>query len=334
MTFSFLPRLDNSSTSSEDFDYSSSSGENPSVSQSPSKYSSDSSSDDSFSEDEGNLLVKEMFQTIFSQAWFSMRYQFPLTPAKKFPFSFATFPLFSTILESKLLFHYDPSLISFFFSLYFQSQLLKLLSDSDQFILSVILDQLVEFYQSNFHPQSVALFHDSMKQFINHLFLKLFRPFKPKIEGLSNRIAVVAFVADRLINDFTLLVKSLQDKFNFPRSIYEQFLQLFSEELDRKISNKILANKKKYTISNGILWNSICTRIESTLSIRLPLFRQSFTTLMMITNFSLDSTLRRELCPDIPDCNILYIMIHVIPDEHLTAKPDTKAFCEFSLFRS
>lgn len=304
---------------SEEFDYSSD------------DESGGSLSEDSLVEDEEVIDVKEMFQTIFIQSWISVKYQFFLNTNQKFPFPSATFPIFSTILESRLLLHYEPSFILFFLSLYFKSSFLQLLFDADQFLLSVLIDQLVEFYSHKFDSQSVALFHESMKQFINHLFLKLFRPFTSTIEGLSNRIASASFVVDRLINDFAHLLKSFQDKFPFPKSIYQQFLQLFSEELDRKISNKILANKKKFTVTNGILWNSVCTRIESTLSIHLPLFRQSFAAFMMIEKFSNDSTLRRELCPDIPDCNILYIMINVIPDENLPKKPDATAFSEFSL---
>lgn len=201
--------------------------------------------------------------------------------------------------------------------------------DQERFLISFLLDQLVEFYQGKFDYQSLTLFHESMKEFLDHSFITLFNSLITKIEGIANRTSAAKFVLERLVNDFKQFIDIPKQMFQFPPSLMKEVFQKLTEDIDQRISNKILASATRFTFSNAILWNSFHTIIEQSTSISLPLFKQVFTVIMVGHAISKDPSLKTELCPDLTDENVLFILSHFSPDDNMPFPVDSKSFSDF-----
>ena len=135
---------------------------------------------------------------------------------------------------------------------------------------------------------------------------------------IINRFATARFEFDSLLSDFKNFLKSTKDSLKFTTEINKTLYEIIIDRFEVKMINKLLANPRRFTLTNSAMWNTLISAVEGDLNMNFHKLKQIVSALVMAPNMTKDHTLYREICPDI-DVNIIaFILLNYVPDDVIT----------------
>ena len=184
----------------------------------------------------------------------------------------------------------------------------------------------------NVHKSNLQLSEQFVKDTINLLnesFKTFLTPFLVPFEVILNRFSTARFNDMMLIHDFDQVIQQSRTQLQnqFPPALARAASRALLQLVDARAVDKLLANPARFTLTNGATWSSFCTGLEAT-KVTLPVTKQFSQCLMMASQIVRDQALGKEICSELTDKTILYIMTHLKPDEMMPLPVDATPFAQ------
>ncbi|KAH0793736.1 hypothetical protein GPJ56_002288 [Histomonas meleagridis] len=242
-----------------------------------------------------------------------------------YEFPSSIFPIYGFILHSEFLSSktlstdFDEFLAEFITN-YETSPFYTKITTENKFITTIILYSLIKSNpkKANQSTKYKTTFLERLLKIISKLSKEILSPFIRNFDILRNRFLSSKFEVDDLILDFQQLFSVVKISLQFPESINNFLINEFINDLDVKISNRILSNTNNFVFMKAILWNSFLSTLEQTDGIRFKHLREIVLVILMSPNISKAEDkveMINGIAPDLDKQLVMYILQNIKPDE-------------------
>ncbi|KAH0794197.1 hypothetical protein GPJ56_001800 [Histomonas meleagridis] len=255
------------------------------------------------------------------------------------PYPPAVFPIYSTILEAKLLRKdkYDEKEFSKLFNCFFDNYSeIPIKTKDTKFLTTLMLTLLITYnenHNENNDEERAKMFCDKLVNILDEDSKSLVTPLLRNFNGMINRFSTANFDVYHLIDDFRQVINNIKSAFNFTNGINDYLLLELITLLDARMSNKIISNPLRFTFTHAITWNSFVTAFEAHFNYSLNYLRQIVNIIIMVPNIinsspedNMIGADEQSLCPNIDLANVAYIIENFKKDEMFDDEIDIENF--------
>lgn len=279
----------------------------------------------------------ELFDSVLSRSWPECDTPSYLDSNKKCAFPPAVFPIYCTLIHSKILqtdVFTDEEFENYkrmFFSLYDMAPLNDRCTNQNRFLTTLSLALLVsnKINLNKTVEERVNSFLAGFQEPLNKQARDIMKPLLINFEVLCNRFATAKFELGPLLNDYKTVISAVRSTLHFTQPINKYLMKHFLALLETRMMNKIIENPTRIMFSNAILWNSMISAFISDERVTLDLLREGVSSLIMAHNMGREPKMHDEVCPNIEPELCLYFMIHYQPDQMMPQPVEYEPFASF-----
>lgn len=272
----------------------------------------------------------KLFESVLSISW-----PFPVTPSFiSMPYQYppAVFPLFATFLKSQI-FEANESIEKNLFE-----SILKLIenaplsvscSNEKRFITFLMLYILLNHFCDEYHldQKRIQYFSTLFRTVIDKSLISFGKPLLGRFEQFYSHFLNSAHEVPELLHEYQTNMKEINGLLMLPIPIKKIVLKTFNSMIDARILSKMISQPSLLTFKNAMLWSSFMTALETSGEI-LQLSSEASRMLMMAPTIGMQPDLSQDVCPNISPDIVLFLLVHVRPDD-LQAQPiDASKFIE------
>lgn len=272
----------------------------------------------------------KLFESVLSVSW-----PFPVTPSFiSMPYQYppAVFPLFATFLKSQIFEHsesIEKGLYKSILELMENAPLSVSCSNEKRFItflmLYILLNHLFDQYQLD--SKRIQSFSSLFHPIIDKSLLSFGRPLLGRFEQFYTHFLNSAHEVPELLHEFQTNMKEVNGLLMLPAPIKKIVVKTFNSMVDARLLTKMISNPSLLTFKNAMLWSSFMTALETSGEI-LQLSSEASRMLMMAPTIGMQPDLSQDVCPNLSTEVVLFLLVHVRPDD-LQAQPiDASKFVE------
>lgn len=278
-----------------------------------------------------NKAHKKLFESILKSTWPS-----PLTPSFiSMPYQYppAVFPIFATILKSRI-FKADEEIEEDLFDMIIillqKSPLSVSCSNEKRFItflvLYILLNTLADEYELD--KSRIESFSEKFKPIVDNSLIAFEKPLLGKTEQFYSIFLEAKSEIPDLITELQNCIKNVQNNLMLPTPIKNAVLHSFKSMVDSRLLTKMITNPTLLTFKNAMAWSSFLTAYDSS-DDNLVLASEASKMLMMAPTIGLHPELANEICPHLSPEVVLFLLVHVRPDDLMAQPIDASKFVEY-----
>lgn len=248
------------------------------------------------------------------------------------------FPLFATILHTKLLKsenvnsqqmmsqhqrNFDKCLQVFI------TDMSKMPTTRDELFLNCVLIILLIRTQAAKYKLDAKRCEAAMKTIFQVLETTLYLILEKSLDKTEVYVELFSeanFDQTKLLNGFHEIFEANKSAFKFGEVINEFLITRFTELVEEKMLNRIIAKTDKFTFGNAIKWNSFLIALEKENNIHMKIIHQAVSSFIIIESIAKTPILSTEVCPDISPSLISFFITHLKCDEHIQNLPKPAKF--------
>ena len=283
-----------------------------------------------------NASVEYLMHVVLSHTWPPLKHPSPFIGF--IPYPPMVFPIFSALLYGHVLAtgeesdaHFDSTL-----SVIVQELPSITATASERILTTLALILLLKYcshiYQFEEKKRDALL--AELERIFDHQITKLIQPSLIRAEILVNRFSTANFEFDNLLLDFKDVLRmcrgSLKMSDTLNRTIMERFVYL----LEYRLMNKLLENPSRFNFTNGMVWNSFLTALESDERISMKSLRGVISTFVMAPNIATAPEMTREICPTLPPIVVAFILQNYHQDANVPEAIKAGAFLKAHKIKS
>lgn len=273
---------------------------------------------------------------IITHQWHMMSNPPKFAPDRAYPSQ--VFPIFATILHSKILknektvapqarqqhqINFDKCLQIF------ATDLTKMPATHGDLFLTILLLILLIRTQAPRYKLDRKRCETALKT-IQHTFesalLLILERSLDKAEVYVELFSEANFNQQKILADFHEIFEANKTAFVFGEVINNFLITRFTELLEGKMLNRIVAKPDKFTFGNAVKWNSLLTALENDNNIQMKTIHQAVNVFIMIESISKTPSLASEVCPDISPALVSFFITHFKKDENIQNLPKPNKF--------
>ena len=275
---------------------------------------------------------EKLFASVISHTYQQPKVPIYIDSAHNCPYPPNVFPIYATILDSKMLVSSKTNdaefekLMEVFMKEYCN---LRIEAKDERFLNTLMICLLVNGNptKEKMDPQRKSIFLQKFNEHLNKDSKSLVSSLLINFEVLCNRFATARFEIDQLLEDFNQVINDVQTALNFTNAINKYLLIQFITLLDAKMSNKLLSNPNRFMFSKAVTWNSFITAFETVRCVSLKYLRQIVNTLVMSVNiciskpdFEIIGPSENSVCPDL-DMKLISYMLNNFKTDDMIPEP-------------
>lgn len=147
-----------------------------------------------------------------------------------------------------------------------------------------------------------------------------------KAEVYVEFFSEVNFELPKLLDDFHEIFEANKVSFKFGEIINNFLITRFTELLEGKMLNRLIAKTDKLTFGNAVKWNNFMIAFEKENDIQMKIMHQAINALIMIESLAKTPSLSSNVCPDISPSLISFFITHFKSDENVQVLPKPAKF--------
>lgn len=272
----------------------------------------------------------KLFESVFSVSW-----PFPITPSFiSMPYQYppAVFPLFATFLKSQI-FEANEAIEKDLYKLILEQMenapLSVSCSNEKRFITFLMLYILINQFadQYNLDKKRIKIFSSLFRPIVDKSLIAFGKPLLGRLEQFYSHFLNSANEVPELLHEFQTNMKEVNSLLMLPAPIKSVVVKTFNSMVDARLLTKMISKPSLLTFKNAMLWSSFMTALETS-GESLQLSSEASRMLMMAPTIGLQPDLSQDVCPSLSPDVILFLLVHVRPDD-LQAQPiDASKFVE------
>lgn len=272
----------------------------------------------------------KFFESVLSVSW-----PLPVTPSFiSMPYQYppAVFPLFSTFLKSQIFESneaIEKDLYESILQLMENAPLSISCTNEKRFItfllLYILLNHFTEKY--NLDKDRIQNFSQLFLPMVDRSLLSFGKLSLGRLEQFYTHFLNSSAEVPELLSEYQTNVKEVTNFLMLPAPIKNIVIKAFNSMVDARLLSKMISSPSLLTFKNAMLWSSFMTALESS-GDSLLLSSEASRMLMMAPTIGLQPDLSQDVCPNLSPDIVLFLLVHVRPDD-LQAQPiDASKFIE------